>query len=396
MISVEQATTSIASHVRDLGSETVPLDTSVGRILRQRVSAERDQPPFDRVTMDGIAVSSAWSGRDYQVAGTSFAGDPRMKLSAVDACIEVMTGTALPEGCDTVVPVERLSIARGIATLNETYSYDAGQFVHRRGSDHAAGKVLLEPGAHLGATEIAVIATAGLPDISVGRMPRVCVVSTGNELVAAGQPIADHQVRLSNGPSISAALREQGIHSSQHHLVDSPKILEENFRDMLANHDTLILSGGVSMGKADHVPAILDKIGVERVFHKISQRPGKPMWFGVGTDGQLVFGLPGNPVSAMVCTRRYVLPALLGQSGYVAEETEMTVLGNEIDFKPALTGFLPVNLEYSSKGARARHAPTNTSGDFTALAGTAGLIELNAEQSHFPAETAVPFYRWVI
>jgi molybdopterin molybdotransferase len=157
----------------------------------------------------------------------------------------------------------------------------------------------------------------------------------------------------------------------------------------------LILSGGVSMGKADFVPQVLADLGVRTVFHKISQRPGKPMWFGVGPDGQAVFALPGNPVSTLVCCRQYVLPALFDASGRESRKPEWAVLTEDVTFKADLTFFMPVMLQSDVDGSlRARPVPTNTSGDFTALGGTDGYVELAREQSHFPQGSPVPLHRW--
>ena len=160
--------------------------------------------------------------------------------------------------------------------------------------------------------DIAIIASCGLESVSVSKQAVISVISTGNELVPAGQPISDHQVRLSNGPALIAMLQAQGFSLSEHeHLLDEPDSLKERLAAHLDRSDVLILSGGVSMGKADYVPQVLAELGVKVIFHKISQRPGLPMWFGLGSSSQAVFALPGNPVSTLVCCRQYVLPAFV-------------------------------------------------------------------------------------
>ena len=244
---------------------------------------------------------------------------------------------------DCVVPVERIRIEDGAAQLEDGYSPDAHQFIHARASDHAAGTVVLQPGKRITPPDIAVIASAGQTSIDVTAMPDIRIVSTGNELVAAGEPIEPHQVRLSNGPAIVALLeRHNYTHSRHEHLADDRGVLEARIAEYLDEADVLILSGGVSMGKADFVPQVLKDLGVEVIFHRISQRPGKPMWFGKGKEGQSVFALPGNPVSTLVCCRQYVVPALRDIGGEPPPQKVFASLTQAVIFKPRLTNFLPV------------------------------------------------------
>ena len=380
-------------------SESVAIGASVGRILHQSVLAERDQPPFDRVTMDGIAVAFAsieQGLREFRISGTQHAGDPVQTLDNADACIEIMTGAVMPRGADTVIPVERIDVDDGSATLENGYRPQRGQFIHRRGSDHTQHTEVLSAGAEIMPVDIAILASCGLQAIDVARAPVIRIISTGNELVAAGRPIEPHQIRLSNGPSIAAMLASQGFTRSGHaHLVDDPEELETRIAEHLNAAEVVILSGGVSMGKADFVPQVLERLGVEPVFHKVSQRPGKPMWFGVGPNGQAVFALPGNPVSSLVCCRQYVLPALFHASGRPERPTTTVMLDEAVEFKPELTCFLPVRVTPDDRGGlHATPVPTNTSGDFTALGGTDGYVELDLETSKFPAGTIVPYHAW--
>ena len=400
MLTTGEALDAVLGSLRPLPTVSAALERCTGRVLRQTVIAERDQPPFDRVTMDGIAVlhaALAGGQRRFPLQSLQAAGDPALTLAAGKA-IEIMTGAALPSGADCIVPVERIEIRDGIATIEEGYEAEARQFIHPRASDHAQGTVLLRPGIRIGAPELAVIASCGLPAADVAGPPAIAVVSTGNELVPAGQPIAAHQVRLSNGPAVAALLAQHGYDGAAHaHLPDDEAVLEAGIGPLLEKSDVLLLSGGVSMGKADFVPAVLTRLGVEVVFHKVSQRPGKPMWFGRGPQGQAVFALPGNPVSTLVCCRRYVLPALAQISGLPAPPPQFAVLAQPVSFAPRLTWFLPVRLVSSAAGQLlALPAPTNTSGDFASLTGTDGFIELAAERIDFPAGTVAPLHRWLL
>lgn len=399
MLSVGEARHAIREALSPLPEETVTLAEARGRVLRQPVAAERDQPPYDRVTMDGIAVRHAvlaGGTRRFRIAGTQYAGEPARELGHDGDCIEVMTGAVLPAGSDCIIPVERLQKGDSHLVVDADYGAEVGQFVHRRGSDHRAGHTLLAAGRRISALDIALLASAGLPEVRVARLPRVRVLSTGNELVPAGAAIEPHQVRLSNGPALVAMLDGQGFTDSRHtHLADEPDTMRRVIADLLDECDVLLLSGGVSMGKADFVPQVLDEIGVRRVFHKIAQRPGKPMWFGIGPRGQAVFALPGNPVSALTCCRHYVLPALHEASGGEPGEPLRVALGADFDFRPALTCLLPVTLGDDADGRRiATPVLTNTSGDFTALARSDGYLELPAGQSHFDAGSTWPLFRW--
>jgi molybdopterin molybdotransferase len=400
MLTTAEASTAIANSMPSFGSKTVALEAVSGRILHQAVTAERDQPPFDRVTMDGIAVDFAGlsdDNRRFRIQGTQHAGDPVTTLEANDCCIEIMTGGVLPTGADCVIPVERISIDNGFAVLEDGYEPRRHQFIHPRASDHASGKVVLSQGVRITPMDVAVIASCGLDEVLVNRQPTVRVISTGNELVPPGSPIEPHQIRMSNGPAVVAMLTGQGYEDAAHeHLIDEPGIMKVRIARLLAECDVLILSGGVSMGKADYVPKILADLGVRQVFHKISQRPGKPMWFGMGPGEQAVFALPGNPVSTLVCCRQYVLPAMMQASGQHAMQPQTAILTEDVSFAADLTCFLPVRLACDEKGTnRATPVPTNTSGDFTALSGTDGYVELERTREFFESGSPVPLHRWL-
>lgn len=399
MLTTAEASQAIDESMSIFDSDHVDLVSASGRILRQVVHAERDQPPFDRVTMDGIAIrfSSFDAGnRQFTIQGTQHAGDSGLTLESDQNCIEVMTGSVLPEASDCIVPVERVAIVKNVAVVEDDYQAQARQFIHAKGSDHKGGHEVLRPGITISPLDVAIIASCGLDQVEVSRLPKVSVISTGNELVPPGQPVADHQIRLSNGPALVAMLAVQGFANSCHeHLADNVATLERELKRHLETTDVMILSGGVSMGKADFVPQVMRTLGVKAVFHKISQRPGKPMWFGIGPNGQAVFALPGNPVSSMVCCRQYVLPALFRASGRERVPAQTAVLTEDVNFNTDLTCFLPVRVLSLADGRiSATPVPSNTSGDFASLAGTDGYVELRREQNSFPAGSAVPLHFW--
>jgi molybdopterin molybdotransferase len=399
LISPRLAEEAINSRLTCLPIESLPLTQCVGGTLRENVYAERDHPPFDRVTMDGIAVDSAALRRGlkrFRIQGMQAAGTAPIKLCGGEDAIEVMTGAILPLGSDCVIPVEQLEIAEGYASLNGTAVGSAYHNVHRRGSDSRQGTLLLEAGTLLRAPEIAVAASAGMARVRVSSQPAVMVVSTGDELIEPGDPIADYQVRRSNAYAVAAALRKRGLaRVGDDHVLDDETELYERLALHLTTHEVVVLSGGVSMGKFDLVPKVLQRLGVTEVFHKIAQRPGKPMWFGVGPQGQAVFGLPGNPVSTLVCLIRYVIPAIAEAMGTKRSAPERLALAAPVTFDPPLTYFLPVVIEHDDWGRPwANPRPPNGSGDFLSLAGTDGFVELPPGPNTYPKGFVATVYRW--
>jgi len=389
----------IGQHLQCLPIESLPLAQCAGAVLRENIYAERDQPPYDRVAMDGIALSSRALGtgaRTFRIQATQAAGDAPLTLAAPTDCIEVMTGAVLPSGCDSVVAVEELSQAGGRAALAPQARVEPGQNVHRRGSDTRQGTLLLSAGQRLHAPEIAIAAAAGMPRIRVASQPMLVVISTGNELVEPGEPVLAHQVRRSNAYAVVSALREHGFQRvADDHIRDEREELHARLRLHLETHDVLVLSGGVSVGRFDLVPKVLEELGVRTIFHKVSQRPGKPLWFGMAPSGAAVFGLPGNPVSTLVCLTRYVLPALRGSLGQTPEPGPRVALGAPFTVTPPLTHFIPVRLEQDDWGREwAVPSPTNGSGDFTALAGTAGFVELPPGPNTYAKGFVTRLYRW--
>ncbi len=388
----------INSRLTCLPIESLPLAQCVGGTLRENIYAERDQPPFDRVSMDGIAVDSESLRRGlrrFRIQATQGAGSPALKL-ATDEAIEVMTGAVLPHASDCVVPVEQYDVTDGYASLKANVVSTPYHNVHRRGTDGRQGALLLQSGTLLRPPEIAVAASAGMARVRVSSQPAVMVVSTGDELIEPGDPISDYQVRRSNAYAVAATLRRRGFaRVGDDHLLDDEAMLHERLALHLTTHEVLILSGGVSMGKFDLVPKVLTRLGVEEVFHNIAQRPGKPMWFGIGPQGQAVFGLPGNPVSTLVCLSRYVIPAIAEAMGTRRSAPERLALAAPVTFQHSLTYFLPVTLEHDEWGRPWAHPrPPNGSGDFLSLAGTDGFVELPPGPNTYAKGFVTSMFRW--
>ena len=400
MLSPAEAEALIGQNLTCLPSESLPLAQCADAILRENVYGERDQPPFDRVAMDGIAVDSAAlraGQRRLRIQALQGAGDAPLTLANGSHCIEIMTGAMLPTGADAVVPIEQLRVADGYAAVNAAVRCEPYANVHRRGSDAGRGALLLCAGRQLNAPEIAVIAGAGMARVRVSAQPTIAVISTGNELVEPGEAIAPHQIRRSNSYGVVAALRHRGFaRVADDHVSDDEAQLLERIRFHLDTHDVLILSGGVSMGKFDLVPKVLGALGVREVFHKISQRPGKPLWFGMSPRGTAVFGLPGNPVSTLVCLARYVVPALAAAMGQLpVPAAERIALAAPVASTVDLTMFAPVKVIGDDWGRYwAQPCQTNGSGDFNALAGTDGVVELPPGPNTFAKGFVTRLYRW--
>jgi len=251
----------------------------------------------------------------------------------------------------------------------------------------------MRPGTRLGPPEVAVLASAGKTHAQVARAPRIVVISTGDELIEPGLPLSEWQIRRSNVYAVMAALRARGFAQvSDDHIADDEAQLRERLAAHLRDADVLILSGGVSMGKFDFVPKIMAELGVKPQFHKIAQRPGKPMWFGIHPDGKAVYALPGNPVSTLVCLARYVLPGLDAAAGLVPNAEPVLALAETCKPSADLTLLMPVRLSGSPSVAHPR--PTQGSGDFTSLLGTDGFIELPPGDRPAERGTLVKFYRW--
>ena len=399
MLSVAEAEQCIRDNTRSFGTRACELDGAVGAILREDVAADRDLPPYDRVTMDGIAISheAINSGQQpFVVQETLAAGQPAPELVDQHNCIEVMTGAVLPSGCDCVIPVERIETASGQAVLESGYRPEVGQHIHHQGSDYPRGTVLLHAGMRLRPPDIAVLASVGKKTVSVAQEPKIAIVTTGDELVEIDATVLAHQVRRSNDHAIAATLCKDGLSDfSLTHVPDDRDQIESSIRNALHNCDVVILSGGVSMGKFDYLPEVLENTDVRQVFHNVSQRPGKPMWFGVGPGEQSVFALPGNPVSALVCMRRFVVPALRRAAGMAPTPSTIVRLAEMVRFKPELTWFLPVCLHRDDDGQiHAEPRPPNTSGDFATLSKSDGFVELERDRAEFPRGHTATFFEW--
>ena len=391
MISVQEAEKIILARSFRPEKEQIDSHQALGSVLGSPISTDRPFPPYNRVTMDGIAIAtSAFENgqRSFQKQTSQFAGEPQATLINSVDCIETATGAILPQGCDAVIPYEHLSEEHGSFTFKDDCRFKPQQNVHRKGSDFDVNTVVVNEGTLLEPTHLVIAASIGATDLTVYKKLTVAVVSTGDELVDVASTPKDHQVRRSNNVAIEASLPASLCTVSSFHLDDDEAEMKEWLAVTAPQFDILIFSGGVSMGKKDYLPRCLKAHGVEELFHKIAQRPGKPMWFGSKAN-QVVFGMPGNPVSTHFCTLRYAMPFIQNCHGIDTKRRSVT-LGQSVSFAPNLTLFKPVVLDEATATAIPIH--TNGSGDFISLGKATGFIELPNDQSEFEAGTLFTYY----
>jgi molybdopterin molybdotransferase len=320
LLSVDEARSRVLAAVRPLGHERVAVDDALGRVLAEDVVAGLDLPPFDSSAMDGFALV-AGDGGELPVVGESQAGAPWDGELQAGHAVRISTGAVIPAGADAVVPIERVELLGADAgggadgariRVPET---SPGAHIRRAGEDLHRGDVVLRAGAEVGPAEAGMLAALGCADAAVARRPRLAIVATGDELVPAGQPLAPGQIHDSNATALGALARRAGADVvARHAAADDLAATVAAFGEALEGADVLCVSGGVSVGPHDHVKPALAELGFEEHLWGVRLKPGKPFWFGVRGD-QYAFGLPGNPVSAMVTFVLFARPALRALQG---------------------------------------------------------------------------------
>ncbi|MEO8862772.1 MAG: molybdopterin molybdotransferase MoeA [Candidatus Saccharimonadales bacterium] len=386
MITVQEAEKIILGHSKSFGKENVPIDQSLGRVLAEDIIADRDFPPYNRSTMDGITIkySDFIAGiRSFEVLAVQAAGQPPLKHIEPGQAVQIMTGAAVPDALDCVIPIEEVELANGLASVTAK-KVNPEQFIHPKGSDEPAGAVLVAAGQVISPSILPIIASVGNLNPVVNRLPKIVIVSTGDELVSIDKKPSPYQVRRSNDRAIAASLASFGVEAERVHLPDDPVVMKTELKLFLSNYDAIIISGGVSKGSFDYVPTVMEELGVEMLFHGVQQRPGKPLWFGKHTGGTVVFALPGNPVSTFLCTYKYVLPLLRSGLGMKAPAPTNAVLSNDIQFDAKLNYFKQVKLRTDNEGhLMAYPISSNGSGDFIGLADADGFLELPFSRQPF-------------
>jgi molybdopterin molybdotransferase len=415
MLSVEEALKLVAEHSKPFAPRRVALNDAAGLVLAEDVTSDVNSPPYDKALMDGYAVRTIDREPERRVLEEIAAGGlPHFALSPNTAS-RIMTGAPMPEGADSVVPVEQTEMISESTVRLHKIDLPPGKNMLRLGESLRAGETVLRKGVALRAIEIGLLAEIGHGMATVIPRPRIAILPTGNELVPVGEQPASGQIRNSNGPMLrAAALRadteaiELGIARDTHD--EHARLIEQGL-----SADILLLSGGVSAGKFDLVPAVLAELGVQQVFHKISLRPGKPLWFGVkqhDAHQTLVFALPGNPVSSLVCFELFVRPAIAALSGRAFAGLPMVEarLAHAYDHAGGRAAYLPARLTLAqqtnalelSSADLLQHAsdqksnlaveilPWHGSADLATLTRSNALARLPQDPMRFEAGSALP------
>lgn len=407
MISVAEAVRIILEQTRPLPRESVALEEALGRVLAEDVEADTDLPPFDRAQMDGYAVRSGDTSdapARLRLVGEAAAGEGwRGQLRAGEA-VRIMTGAPVPSGADSVQQVELTSEHEGGAFVEIERATRPGQFYVPRGSEIRKGETVLRAGEEVTAARAAVLASFGYASVPVYARPRVAVLATGSELVAASERPGADQIRDSNSYSLAAYAALAGARVERMPFAgDDPELLRRLIEEAAGRADVLVLSGGVSMGRYDFTKAALSALKAEIFFERVSLRPGKPTVFARlgrggedGAGGALVFGLPGNPVSVSVTFNLFARTALRASQGSrePALVEERAVLARPVRGAAGRTSYLPVVLR-TDGGGRLLAEPLKWGGssDFVAFARAEALVIVAADAGEVAAGEVVGVVR---
>jgi molybdopterin molybdotransferase len=387
LIDIATARERVLAAVSPLPTESVELAAALGRVLAEDLASAHDLPPFDSSAMDGYAVL-AGPAAELAVVGESRAGHPAGRELSSGEAIAISTGAQIPDGADAVVPVERVEKHDGRVTVPET---PPGNHVRRAGEDVRAGEVVVHAGSTLGPAELAVAASVGRDALVCGRQPRVAVLVTGDELVGPGVPLGPGQIRDSNTTALAAQAERAGAEVVSREVVpDNLEATTSALGAALDRADVVCVSGGVSVGPHDHVKPALRSLGVEERFWGVALKPGKPTWFGTRED-TLVFGLPGNPVSAMVTFHLFVRPALRALAGGDPGDARTTgVLDQPVERNPVRDQVLRCRLSAEDDGWHVLPTKAQESHVLTSMVGAGAYALVVAGEGEVPAGERVP------
>lgn len=391
MISVREAVEVVLGAVQPLGPEKVPLGSADGRVLVQDVRAPFDVPGFANSQMDGfgvrvadVAEATAETPARLSVVATIAAGRPFDGTVAPGQAVRIMTGAPVPAGVDAVIPIEEAESSDEIVSFRAPTLL--GRFVRAAGEDIARGEAVLARGRVLRPADAGLLASLGVSSVEVARRPRVAILGTGDELVPLGQPLGPGQIHDSNAYTLAAAVRAAGGAPERFGIIEDTR---ESLRSALtraSTYDAVLSTGGVSVGDFDHVKDVMDEMGLRRRFWKVAQKPGKPVTFAA-EGGCLYFGLPGNPVSAMVCFVLYVAPALRAAQGRpdVFAPTVGVTVAERLSTVTDFTELVRCTFVPEERGLVARSTGSQSSGVLRSLSLADGLLISEPGRSGFEA-----------
>jgi molybdopterin molybdotransferase len=381
----------IKAAAHSFGKETLPLDQAFGRVLCEKIISDRDYPPFNRAAMDGYALrfeDFEKGRRDFSINETIFAGQTPSTTLSAGQCYKIMTGASTPQDADLVIRKEDTEENKGTVTIL-TDTAKPLQNIAQRGEDLRSGDIITDRSIQATPAVISLLATVGKQSVLVEKLPRVAIVTTGNEIKAIDETVTDVQIRNSNAWLLKSLLHKQGIQPfSETHAPDEPAVLHEAFKNAL-QADIIVSCGGVSAGDADFVPDTMTALGVEKLFHKLMIRPGKPIWCGKTADGKMVFALPGNPLSCMVTFTLFVQPYLNACYGLPTPISMSMTLKDSRTKKTNLDEFFPVKIIPGTSTVEV--VPFNGSGDIRAALFADGIARHEREKSSINAGEQVAF-----
>ena len=375
---IEEARRLVLDRVVPLEAEPVALKDALGRVLAEPVTSADAVPGFDNSAMDGYAVRAADTagangGARLRVVDESRAGHPAQRRLAEGEAVAISTGAMVPEGADAVVRVEDTDA--GSHEVEIRVEVEAGRDIRRAGEDIAAGEAVLAAGDEIGPAEAGVLVSVGRGEVACARRPRVNLLTTGDELQEPGEPLRPGAIRNSNAYSVSGLIRRSGAVLGTVEMVPDDRDATADALARALTGDVVVISGGVSVGPHDHVRPTLGALGAEEVFWGVALRPGKPTWFGLAPSGCLVFGLPGNPVSAMVTFLLFVRPAIRAMLGASPTQADRAtaVLDSDYPKQPGRAHVVRCRLELRDDGWHATPTKDQGSHVLTSMLGADAL-----------------------
>ena len=397
MQSIENALELILSNKQNFGTETISIHDCLDRVLAEDIYADRDYPPFNRATMDGYAIISQdiniGKNNLLKITDTIHAGEAKQFALESGNCIKIMTGAPVPKRANAVIRIEDTHINGNEIHFN-VKQVKENQNIAIQGEDARKGDLLIKKGTKLNPNSISVLAVTGHAKLEVYKLPIIAIVSTGNEIVAVESVIQPHQIRDSNVHTLKNSLLNYCISAIQTALIVDDKIVLKNTLSELLDTDIIIISGGVSKGDADYVPEILKHLGVIEIFHRVSIKPGNPLWFGKMPNGGVVFGLPGNPISVQVGYKVFIESFIRKCFDMEPIEPLFLPLLGEKSKKSNFTEYFPCKLTHENKKSGLAINKMNTSGDISTTNNSDGIAIHPSEKQTIEKGEFVEFYFW--
>ena len=397
MQSIQNALELILSNKQNFGTETISIHDCLDRVLAEDIYADRDYPPFNRATMDGYAIISQdiniGKNNLLKITDTIHAGEEKQFALESGNCIKIMTGAPVPKRANAVIRIEDTHINGNEIHFN-VKQLKENQNIAIQGEDARKGDLLIKKGTKLNPNSISLLAVTGHAKLEVYKLPIIAIVSTGNEIVAVESVIQPHQIRDSNVHTLKNSLLNYCISAIQTALIVDDKIALTNTLSELLNTDIIIISGGVSKGDADYVPEILKHLGVIEIFHRVSIKPGNPLWFGKMPNGGVVFGLPGNPISVQVGYKVFIESFIRKCFDMEPIEPLFLPLLGEKSKKSNFTEYFPCKLTHENKKSGLAINKMNTSGDISTTNNSDGIAIHPSEKQTIEKGEFVEFYFW--